>query len=152
MNRMTAHALLAVAWIGSVHAAATCKITGGAVAFGAYNPVSASRLDTTGFVDAYCNQDLIVRLTLSVGNGAGASYTGGRKMTRIGSAGTLTYNLYASSSRSQVLGNDAGGSGSIQFSPRRNQTFSQPIYGSIPARQTVAAGSYADIVIATISY
>jgi spore coat protein U-like protein len=150
LNRLGFYALLAIAWIGSAQAK-TCNITGGGVAFGAYDPTSSASLDTTGSVALDCEGSFEVVLSLSVGNGAGASYSGGRKMTRGRGSGTLTYNLYANAARTHVLGDGTGGSVTLHINGHR--TYIQAIWARIPRGQhTVLAGSYADIVVATISY
>jgi len=138
-----------VAW--SVSAQANwCSITGGGVAFGSYNPLTSTNLDTTGSLIIQCNSSFNAVLTLSSGAGTGASYAGGRKMTNA-KRGTLTYNLYTDATRTQVLGDGTGGSVTLQINGKN--TYTQPIWARIFGNQrTAAAGSYSDIVIATISY
>lgn len=150
LNRLALYALLAITWIGNAQAK-TCTVTGGAVAFGAYDPTSSASLDTTGSVTLDCDGGFQAVLSLSAGNGAKASYSDGRKMTRGGGGATLTYNLYANAARTQVLGDGTGGSVTLQISAQK--TFTQAIWARIPGRQhTVLAGSYADTVVATVSY
>lgn len=148
LNRWALCALLG-ACISSAQAN-WCNVTGGGVAFGAYDPTSSANLDTTGSLELRCNSVFNVVLSLSVGNGAGASYSGGRKLTR-GGGGTLTYNLYANTSRTQILGDGTGGSVTLNISG--HNTYTQAIWARIPGNQrTVSTGSYADTVVATISY
>lgn len=150
LKRLVFYALLAMMWIGSAQAK-TCSITGGGVAFGAFDPTSSSSLDTMGSLTLHCNGRFQAVLSLSVGNGAGASYSSGRKMTRAGGPGTLTYNLYANATRTKVLGNGTGGSVTLQINGQN--TYSQTIWGRIPGGQNmVSVGSYTDIVMATVSY
>ena len=135
---------------GNAHAKLTCNLSGGAAAFGAYDPVTAAEVLTTGSIKVTCNGPFNAVLSLGVGNGAGASYSGGRRMT--GSAGgTLIYNLYADAALSRVLGNGTGGSVTLNVSGPNSRT--QAIWGRIPGGQnSVRAGSYGDTVVATISY
>ena len=141
--------LLAMVCTGGAQAV-WCNVNGGAVAFGLYDPTSAANLDTTGSLALQCNSKFSVVLSLSVGNGAGASYSSGRKMTRAG-GGTLRYNLYANAARTQVLGDGTNTSVTLAINDRNS--FTQAIWGRIPGNQnTVRAGSYNDTIIATISY
>ena len=130
--------------------AESCHVSTGAVAFGAYDTASAGNLDAVGTLDIHCSNKVNVVLSLSVGNGAGASFSGGRKMTRVGGTGTLTYNLYANAARTRVLGDGTGGSAPLRVD-EKNTT--QTIWGRVANGQHVAeTGSYADSVVASISY
>jgi spore coat protein U-like protein len=143
--------ILALACITSAQADnKTCSITGAALDFGTYDPFASGADNNTGFVSVQCNGSINAKLSLSVGNGAGASYSAGRKMTRAGGA-TLLYNLYANSARTQVFGDGSRNSVTVDIHGYNN--LDQPIYGRIPALQTsVAPGNYVDIVLVTISY
>ena len=130
--------------------AESCHVSTGAVAFGAYDTASAGNLDAVGTLDIRCSSKVHVVLSFSVGNGAGASFSGGRKMTRVGGTGTLTYNLYANAARTRVLGDGTGGSAPLRVD-EKNTT--QTIWGRVANGQHVAeTGSYADSVVASISY
>jgi spore coat protein U-like protein len=149
-------ALLTVLYAGSAVAQArpgsSCTFGGGGVAFGLFDPTSAANLDTTGSLTVDCNANITVTVSLGRGYGTGAAYGTGRKMTRSG-GGTLTYNLYANSTWTQVFGDGTGGSYTHDLSVRRNQTFSQPVWARIPKGQGgTLGGSYSDTVVATISY
>lgn len=150
LNRGALAALLTILWAGNAQAK-TCDIAGGNVAFGAYDATSRGNLDTTGSLSISCNGRFQAILSVSVGNGAGATYGGGRKMTRIGGGGTLTYNIYADAARTQVLGDGTGGGATLLINGQN--TYTQPIWARIlGGQQRVASGSYTDTVVATISY
>lgn len=141
--------VLACMWSGNL-LAKTCTVSSSGIAFGVYDPTAAANLNTIGSLTVDCNGSIYVELSLGVGNGAGATFTLGRKMTRIG-GGTLYYNLYANAARTQVLGDGTGGSVTLHINDHK--THSQPIWARIPARQVNAlGGTYSDIVVATISY
>ena len=147
--RLALCVLLASAWIGTAQAN-WCNVNGGGVAFGAYDPTSSGNINATGSLDMQCNSVFNVVLSVSVGNGTGASYSSGRKMTRAG-GGTLIYNIYADAARTQVLGDGTGGSVTLHISG--HNTYTQAIWARIFGNQrTAQAGSYTDIVVATISY
>lgn len=141
--------LLACFWSSNV-LAKTCTISGGAVAFGVYDPTSSANLDSIGSVTLECNGRIKATLSVSVGSGVGASYFSGRRMTRIGGS-TLKYNLYANASRTKVLGDGTGGSVTLEIEGLKFE--SQAIWARIPAQQAnVLSGSYVDTVLVTISY
>jgi spore coat protein U-like protein len=142
--------LLAFAWSGGA-LAKTCDVTGAAVAFGVYDPTSSASLDTTGTLSMVCDEISDAVLSLGIGNGAGASFLAGRKMSRSGGGGTLIYNLYADAARSQVFGDGTGGSVTLKLSGKK--TYNQPIFARIRGNQSgIMSGNYADTVLVTISY
>jgi spore coat protein U-like protein len=131
--------------------AESCHVSTGAIAFGAYDTASAANLDAVGTLDIHCSSKVHVVLFLSKGSGVGASFSGGRKMTRVGGTGTLTYNLYADAARTRVLGDGTGGSVTLRGDGKNNTT--QTIWGRLASGQHVAeTGSYADSVVASIYY
>lgn len=131
--------------------AKTCNVSSGGLAFGLYNPASATNRNVTGSVVITCDKKIKAELSLSVGNGRAASYSGGRKMTRTTGGGTLTYNLYIDLSRTLVFGD--GTDSSVTSQVNEKDTFSQPVYGRIPgAQRTTLSGSYLDTVVVTIKY
>jgi spore coat protein U-like protein len=144
--------VLALACVGSAQAK-TCNVSAAWTSFGAYDPVSAVEVLTIGSVTVHCDENCNAVLSLSVGNGAGAKYSTGRKMTRTRGGGTLTYNLYADSSRNLVFGDGSGGSVTHDISGKKNRDVTQDVWARIPAGQrSVLAGDYIDIVMVTISY
>jgi spore coat protein U-like protein len=140
--------LLAASCAGAAHAG--CTVTSSAVAFGGYNPASSANVDVLSSVDVRCRPKADVKFSVGLGNGVGARYSTGRKMTRTAGGGTLTYNLYVDSGRSQVLGDGTDGS---FFTNSSGKDLNFQVFGRIPGSQpTVQAGSYADTVIVTVSY
>lgn len=130
----------------------SCQVSTAALAFGAYNTASPASLDAMGSLDLHCSNKVHAELSLSVGSGTGASYSGGRKMTRAGGSNTLTYNLYADAARTRVLGDGTHGSVTLKINSNKNN-YSQTIWGRLPGGQTSALpGNYQDVVVANISY
>ena len=131
--------------------AKTCGVTGAGVAFGAFDTTTSANLDTIGYVGVECNGSIDVELSLSVGNGAGANYAAGRKMTHGAGRGTLRYQLYANAGRTRVLGDGTGGSVTLRI--RNVHNVSQAIWARVPGGQrSVVPGNYSDTVMATIRY
>lgn len=140
--------LSALAWAGPA-AAVTCNASG-SIAFGAYDPQSASADLAIGSVIVTCDKNANVTIRLGLGNGAGASYSTGRRMTRA-AGGTLIYNLYADAARSQVFGD--GSPGTVTRNMSKGSSYNQPVWGSMPGSQKGALpGGYNDTVLVTISY
>ena len=150
MKKTVLIALTVIALMQSAHAK-TCNVSSNGLAFGIYNPASSGNRDATGSVLITCNGNIRAELSLSVGNGAGASYSGGRKMTLSGGTGTLTYNLYTNLPYTQVLGD--GTDTSVTQKINGNKSISLTVYGRIPgAQRRTLSGSYTDAVILTIEY
>jgi spore coat protein U-like protein len=150
-----------VAWLSGPQAwaglgVASCSVTATSVAFGAYNPTSSVPLTPTGSVSVSCQLvsglSLLVGYTITLSTGSG-SYTA-RKM--IGTATPMTYNLYLDSAMTQVWG-DGVTAGTVSKSDGYllglgNVVNSYNVYAKLPALQLVAAGSYADSIVVSISY
>ena len=144
--------LAGVGWLGARGSAPgatiSCTISAVGVNFGAYDVFSASPDDSTGSVTYTCTSikpnDRIL-IDLSHGN---APTFSPRQMKK--SAEILTYNLYLDAARTQIWGDNTGGSSHVNIKPDPTATIT--IYGRIPAGNDVTAGSYTDTVIATINF
>lgn len=124
-----------------------CTLGMSSVAFGTYNPLSATSLDTTGTLTYSCNLTAPLP-TIALSRGSSSSYTP-RTMTSAG-GGVLQYNLYLDALHLLIWGDGAdlttmrfvgvGLLGQVTF------------YGSIPAHQSAPAGVYGDTLVATIYF
>ena len=127
------------------------------VAFGVYDDGSPVTRDTTANVAIDCSRNggpQNVTVTVSLAPSATSGSISTRRM-RQGSGDTLTYNLYRDSARAQVWGQTTGVDTMTQMlSIPNNSSMSATftIFGRIGALQNVSAGSYADSVVATVSY
>ena len=127
-----------------------CSITTTPVAFGAYDPVVANasaHLDATGTVTVACTKGA----TATVGLGLGSHALGSSRRLTDGGTNYLTYELYQDAGRAAVWG-DAG---AALFSPGAAPSKSPrsfTVYARIAADQDVAAGNYADTVVATVNF
>ena len=125
----------------------TCNVATSDVAFGAYDPASATARDAEGAVRVTCTNTTTYNVGLDAGTGSGATVSN-RKMT--GGSETLDYALYSNSGRTTNWGNTVGtdtvsgtGNGSAQ---------TLTVYGRIAASQYPAPASYSDTITATITY
>lgn len=146
----TATANLAV----TASVASNCSISTAAVAFGAYDPVTANAstaLDGTGTVSVSCTTGASTTVTLGEGSNADTGSTAAAPLRRLKDSGTnyLSYALYSDTNRTTVWGNTGGtgvahtGTGSLT---------ALTVYGQIPAGQNVPAASYSDTVVATVTF
>jgi spore coat protein U-like protein len=140
--------LLAISWWWAAPAFAdNCSITTQPMAFGAYDPVTASApLDTTGNVEVLCNQLNLVLVTLDQGSGSYAQ----RTLRQAGEV--LNYNLYTDAARSSVWGDGNYGTDFGFDLCFRKTACDFTIYGRIPAAQDVGVGTYIDTIGVTIYF
>ena len=132
-----------------------CSVSATGVAFGAYNPTNSSPTDATGNVHVHCTVILVSvlsQINISLDEGGSGSFAP-RKMSS--GANLLSYNLYKEATHTTVWGDGTGGTGIwtdnaliAVFGTNIDHT----IYGSIPAGQYVAAGSYADTITVTVEF
>lgn len=131
---------------------AECTISTTPVAFGTYSPTSATPHNGVGGVRTDCRHNDSPS-GISIGTGGSGSYTT-RRM--INGSSQLQYNLFSDASRTTVWGNGSGGT--VTVSPPISQSIGQRrireavIYGRIPARQNVRAGTYSDTMFVTVSF
>jgi spore coat protein U-like protein len=144
--------LMLGALLAPAPARAACTVSTTGVAFGAYNPQSATADDSGGTINVDCHpSDHSVEVEI------GAGLSGSFATRRMSSgADTLNYNLYTNAGRTLVWGDGTGGSitqtltgGSVSGGTRR---FSATVYGRIPALQNVSAGAYNDTLILTVTF
>jgi spore coat protein U-like protein len=126
-----------------------CSITTTPVNFGSYDPVvaqAASPLDGTGSVSVTCTKGAGTRIDLGLGSNPSGTT---RRMQ--GGSSFLAYELYQNAGRTIAWRSGATAGQTIAAAPNKTpRTF--VVYGRVPAGQDVAAGSYNDIVLATINF
>ena len=124
---------------------ATCTVSATNLAFGVYTGAQAMG---TSAISVACTNTTTYQVGLNAGTASGATVTT-RQMTGPSSA-LLNYALYRDAARTQNWGNTAstdtvGGTGD-------GNTRSITVYGTVPAGQLVAPGSYSDTVVVTVTY
>lgn len=132
---------------------AACRVTVTPLAFGSYDIFLPTAKAATARVTIICNDKepapATVQLTLSAGNSGNFSQ---RSMTGSGGGAPLLYNIYTSAGLSAVIGDGNGGSTAPTNLVNKTAPWVVTLYGSIPPRQPVLVGTYADSLIATILY
>ena len=131
-------------------AEAVCSLTSTSMAFGTYDVLAPTPLDTTGSIVYRCGPlDFLIRITLDRG---GAASFANRRM--LNGSEQLSYNLYLNAARTIVWGDGSEGT-QVYFilNPQpNNRDITIPIYGRIPARQDRRVGAYTNTIIVTLNF
>ncbi|OGT21847.1 MAG: hypothetical protein A2V90_05750 [Gammaproteobacteria bacterium RBG_16_57_12] len=118
---------------------AVCNFAGVSnIAFGSYDPTSATPTDSNGSVDIRCTKNTLYEVII----------TGARTMLNGGDS--LAFELYSNFAGGAVWSN-AFGTG-VTNTPLTNLPTTHTIYGRVPALQDVPAGAYAGTVTITVQY
>lgn len=135
----------------SATVAANCTITTEALSFGSYDPIVANKstaLTGSGSVKVTCTNGSPVTITLGQGSNADAGSTDAapaRRMTN--GAAFLAYALF---SAPEVVWGNTEGTGVADEGTGVEETLT--VYGEVAANQNVPTGSYADTVLATVTF
>jgi spore coat protein U-like protein len=158
MPLWTAAACLALAAPGTAHAASTtttfnvtatvvdsCAVSASDLAFGTYDPASATDKTGTSTVNVTCS--LGTAYTVSLNNGTHAS---GSTRRLAAGASRLTYQVYKDVGATLIFGAIADTLGVSGIGT--GVAIPSVIYGVIPKTQNVGSGSYSDQITVTIDY
>jgi spore coat protein U-like protein len=132
---------------------ANCTIDASAgLSFGAYDPVvtnASTDLTGSGTISTTCTNGATVTLLLGQGANADTGSTDAAPVRRMlsGASDYLSYDLYTDAGHTTVWDNTTGTSVS-----GTGASVDTTVYGVITAGQNVPAGSYADTVLATVSF
>lgn len=125
-----------------------CLVTATNMAFGSYNPTSATPTDATSTINVTCTPGTSFNVGLNAGSTGGATVST-RQM--LNGATPLSYELYSNAGRSTNWGNTPG-TDTVAQTASTILPISFTVYGRIPQQQSVGAGSYTDTVTVTVSY
>jgi spore coat protein U-like protein len=146
--------LSSLAWPVNRAEAFQCDVTATGLNFGSYDVFSPEPLESQAEIKVYCNNpeqnphDPLVYL--SPGNSGNFAR---RSMKSLTSSDQLDYNLYTDAFMSTIWGDGNGGSSAKTALVNKDmQPWTAKIYGRIPARQNVRAGSYSDTITVTIDF
>ncbi len=121
-----------------------CALSGGTLAFGNYVSGQTTNLDVQGSIN-YVNCPAGT-LTFELDNGANAN--GGQRRMKSGNS-YLNYQIFKTGARNSNWGS---GAEAVQIQVLQAGSGSVPVYGRIPAGQTVPPGSYSDTVTITLTF
>ena len=120
-----------------------------AVAFGGYGVFDSEPTSTSGTIRYTCTLPVdppVIKLSA----GRSSSFAP-RRMSS--TADNLDYNLFLEASCTTVWGDGtAGTSVHVAPAPAADQSYDVTVYGRIPERQNVRAGSYSDTIVVTIEF
>ena len=142
--------LLCISGSSYLHAGIACDINGAALAFGMYDPSEKLPTDGVGTVNLSCTNFNTV-----APNGAtvALSISSVSSLKMIGNGDALDYGIYSNSARSISWGNGLAAptlsTGAMQANETKALRFT--VYGRIPPLQNIAAGSYADSLLITVT-
>ncbi|HVV81424.1 MAG TPA: spore coat U domain-containing protein [Kofleriaceae bacterium] len=130
----------------------SCAITGGTLAFGAYDVAHGADVDASTAVTVACTAGASATITLDQGANPAAGSSDDAPLRRLSDGGTgfLSYTLYSDAARATVWGNSAG-TGKA-YTAATSDPIDQSVYGRITANQLVPLGVYTDHIVATIVF
>jgi spore coat protein U-like protein len=138
-------------------AATTCSfVSGGGVAFGPYDTLSAAPTDSALDLRVSCSRSggpQNVSVTVSLGIGSYGTSVSNRRMAG-GGGDFLSYGLFRDVSRSGAWGFTPGidtVSQTISVPNKGSATATFTVYGRIPSQQDVSQGGYSDTIQVTLS-
>jgi spore coat protein U-like protein len=112
-------------------------------------PSTATNVDNQGALNVNCTPS--APYTIALDNGQNGTDVNSRKMSN--GTSLVPYQLYRAASRSaaDVWGSTTGGSGNVLAGTGSGSVQTLPVYGRVPSTN-FPAGSYADVITATITY
>jgi spore coat protein U-like protein len=122
------------------------NLTATGLAFGPYDPLSATPVFSLGTVTFNCPPPAMAQVSLSAG-GSGTFFP--RGMSNPADPVRLEYNLYVDATYTTVWGDGTAGTAAV---PVTAKTKSMDVYGRIPPYQDVAVGTFSDTVIVTFNF
>ncbi len=135
--------------------AASCGVSGAAMAFGSYSAGASWHVDSEGAVTITCTGVMgeVVVYSISLSTGGGSRGLNPRGL-RSG-ANEVQYNVFTDSARTRAWGDGNGGSftqtGSVSIMAGPSQQ-NIPVYGRVFGGQSVMPGSYTDSLVITLSF
>lgn len=125
--------------------------SGQTVSFGTYDPVltNATQASTaSGSFDVKCTKNTSAQIAMGTGQYAAYASSGATRAMSDGVSNYLAYEIYSDAAMTTVWNE----TNTVPFTDNGGSSTNLPIYAEIPAGQQVAAGSYNDTVMMTISY
>jgi spore coat protein U-like protein len=128
----------------SIHAA-ECTVSTTPLNFGKFDPLAGTPAGSSGTIGISCS--VSTAYTISINGGTGS--VDDRRMTS--GTHTLAYQLFTDVSLSYVWGDGTAGTLSVAGSADAAET-THTVYGRIPVQPLAVPGSYADVLIVSVTY
>lgn len=132
-----------------------CSLSTTGLTFGSFDPIEQSPDDSTGIITVTCSVPegkMSASYQIQLTAGSSNNFT---TRTMKSNDNVLNYNLYTDGSMSSVWGNNTGNSQAINDSYNTSTpsiTKNYTVYGRIFSPQSVAAGSYHDLITVVLVY
>ena len=119
------------------------------LSFGTYSVFNPTGLTANSTFDIRCNPNTSGRVELT--RGSSPTYT---PRTMLNGAESVDYNLFLDAAGVTIWGDNSGGTVAYEVynGTPGDKTFTDVIYGILPAAQDLAVGTYTDTVFATLSW
>ena len=132
----------------------SCKInSAGALAFGNYDPTSASPTTGSSQISVNCTKGDVYTIALNYGANGGSA---ANRIMSDGAGNNLNYNLYTDSGYTLVWNSTCGAGnncdGGTGAGPGAGNAQTYTVNGQIAAGQNVPAGSYSDTITLTVTF
>lgn len=129
---------------------AACSVSATDLAFGVYDPSSATPNDNTSTVTVTCTLATPYDIGLNAGLATGATVTT-RQMTGPAATDLLNYSLFSNAGHTINWGNTVS-TDTVHVGSATGAAEAHTVYGRIPVGQYVKAGAYVDTITVTVTY
>jgi len=128
-----------------------CGVTTTPVRFTNYDVFSPSPANSTGTINVSCNNPASkpIPVTIAISSGAAGSFNP-RQMKAAAGAERLNYYLFTDPSRTVIWGDGTGGTSIVTNLVTKQATWIATVFGTVPPRQNLSAGSYSDTLTVTV--
>ena len=152
-TRVLGICLMGLAWcLWGSPVMAGCSVSTTGVIFSAYDVFSSTPVESVGYVDVRCTQRSNVLVQLSLGPSAVSGGFIPRQMLKRSGTDRLNYNFYTKKNYRDVWGDGTGGSVIQTMKVFSKASWKATIFGLIPARQNVSAGTYGDSMVVSVIF
>ncbi|MRR53673.1 MAG: SCPU domain-containing protein [Deltaproteobacteria bacterium] len=130
-----------------------CSVTTTPVSFGSYDVFSPAPIDTIGTIFVSCNnpEKKAMPVIISINRGSSGSFNP-RQMRLASGSDRMNYYLFLDPSRTTIWGDGSGGTSTVIRTIEKTSPLNLPVYGRIPARQNLKAGTYSDQLVVTVNW
>jgi len=135
---------------GMIYAAGCQIASGGGLSFGDYDVSDLHSLDSMMSFTVTCDEMSPASVSIEIGPSTTSGNILSREMHHSFRADRMSYNLFTNASMSSIWGNGTSGSLLILNNVNNNTPQQILIYGRIPARQNLSAGTYSDYITMTV--
>jgi spore coat protein U-like protein len=131
----------------------TCNVASTPVSFSSYDVFSSVPTYSTGTVSVSCNNpnNKPMPVTIAISSGSSGSFNP-RQLKALSGTDRLNYYLFTDPTRTVIWGDGTGGTSTTTSTVSRSAPWNASIFGTLPQRQNVRAGSYSDAVVVTVTW